>query len=166
MKNVLSAEDRQQALKDQLNLQVDIKPVEEDSQEQRYSNRSQKQGRDSPLQYDNANTETERVALKAENEKLMRTLYDLKRDMANKDEAIDDLETTTQQVHLRLAETEARLQEWRLAVEELAESSGKGEDREKKAWERLARVAGWNEAKSKEAKERLAKALHKKKGFF
>lgn len=153
-------------MKDQLDLQVDIKPVEEDSQEHRYSNRSRQVERDSPIQYDVPNTDTERIALKAENDKLMTTLTDLKREMAHKDEEIDDLENTLHQINEKFAETEANRLEWKRAVEELAESSGKGEDREKKAWEKLAKVAGWNEAKSKEVKERLAKAIYKKKGFF
>ena len=161
-----SNEDRQAHNQGQNVLNVDIKPVEEDSKEGRYSNRSKRDGRDSPIQYDMPNTDTERIALKTENDRLLNAIYDLKTNLANKDEEIDDLQQTIQEINIKFAETESARVELRAAIEELAESSGKGEDREKRAWDRLARVLGWTEAKSKDIKERLAKAIYKKKGFF
>jgi chromosome segregation ATPase len=112
------------------------------------------------------NTDTERIALKTENDRLLNAIYDLKTNLANKDEEIDDLQQTIQEINIKFAETESARVELRAAIEELAESSGKGEDREKRAWDRLAKVLGWTEAKSKDIKERLAKAIYKKKGFF
>lgn len=162
-KTVLSGEDRQQAKKD---LQVDINPVAEDSQEQRYSNRSGRANPDSPIQYDQPQTDTERIQLKAENEKLYTMVTDLKYKLAEKDVLIVEIDGNLQETNELYLKTEADRQEWHRAVEELAESSGKGEDREKKAWDKLARLAGWSETRSKEVKERLAKAIYKKKGFF
>lgn len=166
MKNTTSADDRVTGRRDNVDIQVDIKPVVEDSQEQRYSNRVPGAGQESPIQYDVPQTETERILLKSENEKLLNAIYDLKNNLAFKDEEIDDLQEMLRKTNVKFAECETARAELKAAIDELAESSGKGEDREKRAWDQLAKVAGWNDAKNKDVKERLAKAIYKKKGFF
>lgn len=156
---------------DVLAVDVSLKPLEE-SGEQRFSNRGHDVGRESPIQYDMPNTESERIILKSENEKLLGTLGALKGQLADKEDeiadmegAIENLKESLQQINLQFAQSEQASQQLQAAIRELADTAGSGADREARAWVEFSRVAGWDDKKSKDVKEKLAKAF-KKKGFF
>ena len=150
---------------------VDMKPLATDHSQNiinqggiAYSSRDKNEA-GSPILYDAPDSDNRNI-LVAENKELIDLLQKKKKDISDLEEQLDDIKEHQKTLNNTTVDLEARRKELKLTLEEFIEYLGKGDDKEKRAWERAFKILSLNETRFKETVARINKALSLKKSLI